>query len=131
MTKKTLSNINNKLYKEKDELAKQIESYSSTVSHEMRTPIASVMFFIKYIIDFVMELPEKSVKRDRSLRYLLLIDSQLQLMQNFVSDLLDLKQLKDGVFNLIQEKFDPNEIMNLVCSIFSPQSETKGVVVSW
>ena len=41
-------------------------------------------------------------------------------MQSFCSDLLDLRRLKDGMFNLVKEVFKPSETFDLVCSIFSP-----------
>ena len=49
-----------------------------------------------------------------------LIHSQLQVMQGFCNDLLDLRKLKDGMFHLVNEVFDPTQIFDLVCSIFSP-----------
>ena len=53
------------------------------------------------------------------------------LMQSFVRDMLDIRQLKDGVFHLQKKLFDPNEIFDQVCSIFSPQAEIKKVAISW
>ena len=77
------------------------------------------MFFINFLLDFVSEL-QYSKKRDRALKYLRMSISQLQLTQSFVSDLLDLKQIKDGVFNFSWEQFDPKEIFTQVCNIFNP-----------
>ena len=31
----------------------------------------------------------------------------------------------------MQEVFDPNEVFELVCNIFSPQAESKAVKISW
>ena len=42
------------------------------------------------------------------------------LMQTFVDDLLDIKQLKDGVFSLLTRVFDPTEAIQLVLQIFDP-----------
>jgi len=52
-------------------------------------------------------------------------------MQSFVRDLLDVRQLKDGVFSLQKNLFNPNEIFDLVCNIFNPQAHLKQVQVSW
>ena len=41
-------------------------------------------------------------------------------MQVFVGDLLDMRQLCDGVFSLTENLFDPNEVFDLVCDIFIP-----------
>ena len=43
-------------------------------------------------------------------------------MQVFVGDLLDMRQLTDGVFSLTENEFNPNEIFDSVCNIFSPQA---------
>ena len=44
----------------------------------------------------------------------------MTLLQTFVDDLLDLRQIKDGVFSMIREVFDPNETLSLVYDIFEP-----------
>jgi K+-sensing histidine kinase KdpD len=64
-------------------------------------------------------------------KYLKLILNQTMLMQTFVDDLLDLKQLKEGVFSLSCKVFDPNEVFQSVCSIFSPQSDSKKVKLNF
>ena len=48
-----------------------------------------------------------------------------------MSDLLDLRQIKDGIFTLAREVFDPADVFNLICNIFNPQASSKGVSVSW
>ena len=49
-----------------------------------------------------------------------LMERQVMLMQTFVDDLLDLQQIKNGVFKLVDGVFDPNEILDLICTIFAP-----------
>ena len=46
--------------------------------------------------------------------------SQLTLLQSFVEDLLDLRQLKDGVFTLTNALFDPNETFQVLIETFLP-----------
>ena len=53
--------------------------------------------------------------------------NQLNLLQSFVEDLLDLRQLKDGVFALSPKPFDPNEVIKLICQIFDHQAQSKGI----
>ena len=36
--------------------AQQAESYTATISHEMRTPLASAIFLLSFIIKFLMAL---------------------------------------------------------------------------
>ena len=54
--------------------------------------------------------------------------SQLTLLQSFVEDLLDLRQLKDGgVLSLTSEIFDPNEILEEIVDTFIPQAKAQRV----
>lgn len=57
--------------------------------------------------------------------------AQLHLTQSFVNDLLDLGQLKNGVFALTKVAFQPSESFEMVVNIFSPQAAAKGVHLLW
>ena len=52
------------------------------------------------------------------IKKLVLMERSLVLVQTFVNDLLDLQQIKNGVFKLVDEVFDPNETLELISSIF-------------
>ena len=53
------------------------------------------------------------------------------LMQTFVDDLLDLRQIKDGVFSIVSQVFDPNEVLEMIIDIFSPQVNARGVLLNF
>ena len=108
------------------------------ISHKMASPLGSIIFFLTYIGSFLNSLEEiqevldkKEKMLKRAVKYLALTQSQLQLMQSLCSDLLDLRRLKDGMFSLVNEAFNPSETFDLVCSIFSPQAQAKGINISW
>ena len=46
--------------------------------------------------------------------------SQLSLMENFVEDLLNLKLIKEGVFQLVEKPFEIQEAINFIGSMFEP-----------
>jgi signal transduction histidine kinase len=53
-------------------------------------------------------------------------------MQTFVDDLLDLQKIENHEFKLDnQTVFDPNEALELVCTIFAPQTKKKNVNFTW
>ena len=52
----------------------------------------------------------------------MLVMCQLRLLQCFVENLLDLRQLMDKVFSLEKYVFDPNETFKLILDIYSPQA---------
>ena len=45
----------------------------------------------------------------------------------FVNDLLDLKQIKNGVFQTRNSLFDPNEVLSLIKDMFSYQAKGKSI----
>ena len=53
--------------------------------------------------------------------------SQLTLSTTFVEDLLDMKQLQEGVFRLMKDPFNPGEVIELMEQIFQPQVTQKGI----
>ena len=55
--------------------------------------------------------------------------SQLSLMECFVEDLLNLKLIKEGVFQLVQEPFEIQDALNFICSMFEPHFQTKGLIL--
>ena len=65
--------------------------FTSTVSHEMRTPIATIIFFLKLILDMfsadsfdVANIPEQ-------VKYCRIVINQSELLSSYVEDLLDLR----------------------------------------
>ena len=57
----------------------------------MRAPISSIIFFISQILIYITGLKDQSEQKQQVIRYIKLINSQLQLTQGFVNDLLDLR----------------------------------------
>ena len=82
----------------------------------MRTPIGSSLFFLAQILSLLTSVSvDPKVKR-----YIQLVISQLTFVQSFVEDLLDLRTMRDGVFTLVKEPFNPSEVIELVFSVFKP-----------
>lgn len=113
---------------------KQTEFYLATVSHEMRTPLLSVIFLLKQVISILNKAKQtiESNQRPReemtafskelaqAIKYCSLMLSQIILIESFVEDLLDLKQMQAGVFNLTQQPIRIQEVLENICSIFEP-----------
>ena len=74
-----------------------------------------------------MDFPDRA----RAEKYSKLIFAQVNLMQTFVDDMLDLNQIKNGVFKLENKIFNPIEALELVCDTFAPQANAQGVQLSF
>ena len=59
----------------------------------MRTPILSVIFFLKTIIDSLKTVPFDLASIPQTINYCELIMGQLEFVHSFVNDLLDLRML--------------------------------------
>ena len=102
---------------QKDKQYDWLENLTSTVSHEMRTPLGLILQTSERLSSLVS-------RGDKNIHTLVkMIFYQSQLMLCFVNDLLDLKQMKHGVYKQIITIFDPNEVLQLMIDMFSYQAE--------
>ena len=71
----------------------------SMVSHEVRTPLASVLGFTRLLLE--RNLPESDRRR-----YLEIVDAEATRLATLVSDFLDARLIEEGRFSLRREPFD-------------------------
>ena len=89
----------------------------------MRAPLGTAIFFISQVLALLSGVTVD----EKVIYYLEMTSNQLAFVQNFVEDLLDLRQMRDGVFSLVKEVFNPNEVLDTILNLFKPQAEAKGV----
>ena len=58
VSKKIKTKLNEKMAAEKEQQAKIAENFTSTVSHEMRTPLGSIIFLIGLIEKLLETMPQ-------------------------------------------------------------------------
>ena len=71
----------------------------SMVSHEVRTPLASILGFTRLLL-------ERDVEEADRIRYLQIVDSEATRLAGLVSDFLDARLIEEGQFALRRELFD-------------------------
>ena len=81
--------------------ARNLESQTSMVSHEFRTPIGTALMFIDLVIEIITQA--------EALRLLNIVKSSLNLLLSLVQDMLDLKMIKENKFKIQKSVFDPNQ----------------------
>ena len=96
----------------------------------MRTPLSTALFFLKKIRVLLLTLLQTDEVK-QIIKFLSMIESQLNLVQTFVDDLLDWGQIKDGVFRMTKESFNPADSLNIILETFKPQAIQKGVGLAW
>lgn len=80
----------------------QAESYKSTISHELRTPLENIMQVIQMLLSMLTAKGKKLSSHDlkKACQSLNLAHGQLALMGCFVEDLLSLRLLREGHFQI-------------------------------
>ena len=109
ITKKIIDTIEQIVHQEEKVKSQQSETFTATVSHEIRTPLNSTIFFLKQVItmlDAYENLPKDFVFDAHRLCSFMM--SQLTFTMTFVEDLLDLKQIQEGIFLLQTAPFNPS-----------------------
>ena len=109
--------LESKILEEKNR-NESLQSYTATISHEFRTPLGTSLMFLESLLK--QDLSENT-------RYvLLLIVSQLNLLLSLINDVLDMKLIKQGVFEQKMEEFDPREVFQFILAMFGQHAEIQG-----
>ena len=88
-----------------------LESYTSTISHEFRTPIATSLMFLEI-------LQKEKTLDPHALRTTRIVISKLNMLLCLVNDLLDIKLIEQNRFQVKEEEFDPSQLFQFIVSMF-------------
>ena len=97
-----------------------MESYSSMMSHEFRTPLATGLMFLTSILGMLADdHPAKEL--------IFLVQGSLNLLLSLVNDILDLKLIKAGKLVTQMQKFQPQECFDFVIKLMQIQADGKRI----
>jgi signal transduction histidine kinase len=95
------------------------DEFLAQVSHDLRTPLNSILSFTKLVLDGLCTDPqeEKEVLRD--------VFSSGQLLLRLVNDLLDISVIEAGKLALVLEPIDPRAILDSTLPLVAMQAAAK------
>lgn len=106
-------------YLERKQEETQAESYKSCISHELRTPLNNIKQVVESILGVIASKKRPSKSSLASISdQLKLSYGQLALMEYFIEDLLNLRLLREGYFEINKAVFDLHEALDFVVDIF-------------
>lgn len=97
------------------------DEFLAQVSHDLRTPLNSILSFTKMVLDGLCTSPEeeKEVLRD--------VFSSGQLLLRLVNDLLDISAIEAGKLALDVEELHPREVLDSTLPLVAVQAASKGL----
>jgi signal transduction histidine kinase len=97
------------------------DEFLAQVSHDLRTPLNSILSFTKLVLDGLCTDPEeeKEVLRD--------VFSSGQLLLRLVNDLLDISVIEAGKLALTLEPINPREILDSTLPLVAMQAAAKNL----
>ena len=99
-------------------------NFIATVSHELKTPIASIKMSLQ-----LLEKPETGQTNDDQKQLIESIKDDSQRLLKITGELLELSQLETGNIQLKMEKNSPTEIVNYAIEAVKKQAEQKQITL--
>jgi|GEM_PF-6843845 len=110
--------------RELERLNRMKSEFLSNVSHEMRTPLATIKGFTETLLN-------REVSADIQREFLGIISSESNRMERIVGDILDITSIKQGITKkrLNFTKFDLVDELKTVLKILKPLSDKKSITM--
>lgn len=105
---------------EKREKSRHAE-FVSSVSHELKTPMASIKAFIEMLIDGDVE------DHDEQLRLYGFIDVQVDRLTRLVNNMLNLARIESGVIKVQREDCGLSDILDKALQVVQPMADEKQI----
>ena len=99
-------------------------NFIATVSHELKTPIASIKMSVQ-----LLEKPQTGQTNDDQKQLIESIKDDSQRLLKITGELLELSQLETGNIQLNMEKSSPTEIVNYAIEAVQKQAEQKQITI--
>jgi two-component system phosphate regulon sensor histidine kinase PhoR len=103
------------------ELQKRNAEFVSSVSHEMKTPLAGIKAYVELLVDGDAEDEETREE------FLQVVNSQADRLQRLVDNLLNLARIEAGVVNVNKQNRSLNELLEEAVHVVQPAAEAKGI----
>ncbi len=102
-------------------LQKRNAEFVSSVSHEMKTPLAGIKAYVELLADGDAE--DEATREE----FLSVINGQTDRLQRLVDNLLNLARIEAGVVNVSKESRSLNELLEEALHVVQPSAEAKNI----
>lgn len=102
-------------------LQKRNAEFVSSVSHEMKTPLAGIKAYVELLVDGDAE--DEATREE----FLTVINGQADRLQRLVDNLLNLARIEAGVVNVNKQQRSLNEVLEEAAGVVQPSAEAKNI----
>jgi two-component system phosphate regulon sensor histidine kinase PhoR len=102
-------------------LQKRNAEFVSSVSHEMKTPLAGIKAYVELLADG--EAEDEETREE----FLAVINGQADRLQRLVDNLLNLARIEAGVVQVNKQNHSLNEILEEALGVVQPAAETRRI----
>lgn len=112
-----------KLNREKEDLLRSKTMLLATVTHDIQTPLGSVLGFT--------DLLSKTQLNDKQNKYIKNIQSSSEYIVKLVNDLVDFSKLENNKISISEEVFNFKTLINDTCFPLVPIADNKKITFKW
>ncbi len=110
------------LFKRLKEVDKMKDDFISIASHELKTPMAAIKGYLSMMFEGIAGKMDTKAKE-----HLQKIDSNVQRLDNLVSELLDVSRLQQGRMQFDLQPYDISKVVDQTINIFRDPAQSKGL----
>jgi two-component system phosphate regulon sensor histidine kinase PhoR len=105
------------------ELERMRSEFVANVSHELKTPLTSIIGFVETLKEGAVEDPENR------LRFLDIIDEHSKKLSHLIEDLLFLSKMESGAAGIKKERLDAGRMLQTIIKLFGDRVAAKKIQV--
>ncbi len=113
-------------YEELKKMDKLKDEFLSMISHELRTPITSIMAYLETILS---SLESDEMEKEMQEEFITIAFKESERLKKIVDDVIDLSKLESGTMDFSIERRDIEDILKKVCDKLQKDIEEKDIQI--
>ena len=105
------------------EIARMKTDFVSNVSHELKTPLASIKAYIEMLMDG--EAEDEKTKRE----FYEIIASETERLHRLIENILNISRIESGVVKVVREPISLTAVAKQVLEVAAPQARAKNITI--
>ena len=105
------------------EISRMKTDFVSNVSHELKTPLASIKAYVEMLIDG--EAEDEQTRRE----FYEIIATETDRLHRLIENILNISRIESGVVRIVREPMSLTAVAKQVLDVVAPQAKCKGITI--